>query len=263
MPETNQETIGKRQTFLLLFTLQLILRSGNRIRELENIVSKETKEQITPQKTPETTVPKKTVMKPENMGMTKSILSQAPRQVQKPAPEAEVSAVKPVEIKTPRKEISDVPEKMPERVLRIPEPRLPPEFQYLRPTPIFQEIDLDRINPLIYDNAVRIIECQGPDKPLIVSGSMGRKPTSIVLSNQDVEDTIQKFSSASRIPAENGVYKVVVGRLVFSAIISDVVPSKFMIRKMSAINPAAIPRSSNPNYNLFFGARNKRGIQTQ
>ena len=36
-------------------------------------------------------------------------------------------------------------------------------------------------------------------------------PTEIILSNNEIEDIIERFSRAAKIPIDIGVYKVVVG----------------------------------------------------
>lgn len=274
MPEKTENIIDKRQAFLLLFTLQLILNSSDKVNELSQIIkseeapkiSKERAEKQLPanriQKPAEKQPSPKRVQKPagpvrEEDRMIKSVLSRAPPQTGG-RPNG-IKAVKPVNIKVPRREIIQGQQINQGKVLRMPEPRLPPEFQFLRPTPTAKEIDLGKLNPLIYDRAVQTIECAGPDKPLIVTGAMGKKPTEISLDNGEIEDIIKRFSSASKIPAETGVYKVVVGRLIFSAVISDVIPSRFTIRKMALPRPAVPARgptpvfmNRNPNYKLFF-----------
>ncbi len=118
------------------------------------------------------------------------------------------------------------------RILRIPEPKLPPRFQYLAPIPTKRQIDLEKINPLIKDPAVKIIECYGPDENIIVRGTMGEKRTNIILSKEDVNQIIAKFSETAKIPINEGIFRVVVGRLILSAIISEVIGSKFIIKKM-------------------------------
>jgi len=118
------------------------------------------------------------------------------------------------------------------RVLRIPEPRLPPHLQYLKPVPRDIQIDLGRLNPLIKDPAVKMIECNGPDEHVLVKGSMGTKPTNIVLSKEEISNIIKTFSEISKIPMHEGVYRVVAGRLILSSIVSEVIGSKFMIKKM-------------------------------
>jgi hypothetical protein len=117
--------------------------------------------------------------------------------------------------------------------LWIPEPRLPPHIQYLKPTPIKKSIDLGKLNPLINDRFVKTIECHGPGENIIVKGSMGTKKTGIILSKEEIEDIIQRFSKETKIPVQEGIYKVVSGILIFLAIISEVTDKKFTINKMS------------------------------
>lgn len=120
--------------------------------------------------------------------------------------------------------------------LSIPEPKLPSHLEYLKPVPTnIPEIDLFKLNPLIKDRGVRIIEVN-PDEKVIVMGTMGTRPTDIILNKEDINRVINKFSELSKIPIEEGIYRVVVGNLILSAIISDVVGSKFIIKKM--ITPA-------------------------
>ncbi len=118
------------------------------------------------------------------------------------------------------------------RALMIPETKLPTHLQYLQPVPKNLEIDLEKLNPLIKDPAVKIIECNGPDEHIIVRGKMGVHPTNIVLGKEEINKIIETFSQAAYIPTHEGVFRVVAGRLILSAIISQVVGSKFMIKKM-------------------------------
>lgn len=119
------------------------------------------------------------------------------------------------------------------RVLTIPKPRLPSTLNYLKPSPSSNiEIDLGKLNPLVKDPMVKSIECSGADQSIFVKGSMGTKKTKIVLSKEEIDEVIKKFSEKSRIPVEEGVYRVVVGRLILTAIVSDVISSKFIINKM-------------------------------
>jgi hypothetical protein len=79
--------------------------------------------------------------------------------------------------------------------------------------------------------------------PVYVTGNMGNKKTGIVLSKDEIDEIINKFSEASKIPLGEGVFRVAVGKLVFSAIVSDVVSSKFIIKKL--LYPSA------PGYRRF------------
>jgi hypothetical protein len=230
MPKLKDSSLDKKQIFLLLFSRELIRNSEEGLFQLKRIIEEQNKPlEIVP-------IEKKT----EEIPITKSVLSEAPKVGN------ELAIVKPVNIHPPRQEISQLP-KFEYPILRIPEPKLPEEFEYLKPIPTTREIDLDKLNSLVNDPQIREIECEAPNKPIIVYGTMGKMPTGISLSNNEIEDTIQRFSEASKIPVDVGVYKVVVGNLIFSAIVSDVVPSRFLITKMKPStqtvirNPNAVP----------------------
>ena len=62
---------------------------------------------------------------------------------------------------------------------------------------------------------------------------MGVKKTNIVLDKEDIDQIIKAFSEKARIPIHGGILKMVVGRLVLSAIISEIIGSKFIIKKMA------------------------------
>ncbi|MBI4116781.1 hypothetical protein HY449_03500 [Candidatus Pacearchaeota archaeon] len=118
--------------------------------------------------------------------------------------------------------------------LRIPEPALPPQFRYLKPTPSERQIDIGKLNPLVQDPLVKSIECGGPGQNIIVTESGGAKKTSIILSKEEIDEIVERFSNVSKIPIHEGVFRVVVGRLIFLAITSQIVGSRFIIRKMIA-----------------------------
>jgi len=123
--------------------------------------------------------------------------------------------------------------KLPVPVLRIPETKLPQNLQYLKPTPTKLEMDLGKLNPLVKDPLVVSIECSGTDESVVVRGRMGVKKTNIILNKEEIDQTIKKFSEAAKIPIHEGVLKMAKGRLVLSAVISNVIGSKFIIKKMA------------------------------
>ncbi len=122
--------------------------------------------------------------------------------------------------------------KKPIKRLVIPEYKLPPTFQYLRPVFTKTDIDLGKLNPLIKDPMIREIQCNGPGKNIIVRGSMGEKNSNIILTKEEIDFILDTFSKKARIPVHEGVTKIIVGNLVLSAVISKVIESKFIIKKM-------------------------------
>jgi hypothetical protein len=162
----------------------------------------------------------------------------------------------PIQIKQIAKRFVTKP--VPKKIIRvetkthlfIPELKLPPHLEYLKPIPKPGiDIDLFKLNPLIKDPAIRLIEVN-PDEKVTVMGTMGTKPTDISLSKEDIDRVINKFSEVSKIPTNEGIYRVVAGNLIFSAIISGVIGSKFVIKKMVYPNPSTMQR-----YPPFFPKR--------
>lgn len=127
--------------------------------------------------------------------------------------------------------------------LLIPESKFPVHIQYIKPVPLSKEIELGKLDSLIMDSMVDEIECHGAGQNILVQGNMGNKKTGIVLDSGEIDDIIQKFSRETKIPAQEGIFKVVVGRLILLAIISEIVGSKFIIKKMPYEPPPQPPRN--------------------
>src|SRR5271157_2597469 len=113
------EPLDKKQIFLLLFSRELIKNSVEGLSLLKKIIKQENKPV-------EEKIP---IEKEEEIPLMKSILSEVPKQ------KGEISVLKPVNIHPQRMEISGGFQKIRYPILRIPEPKLPEEFQYLKPIP--------------------------------------------------------------------------------------------------------------------------------
>lgn len=214
----NKSSKDFKKFFLLQFTRELIKNSeSSAIFELKEIVkdkeeSKELKQTI-----------KKEILKREFLPLIQKELKE------KKLKEFEIP--KKIEINLKRGLLKKPLFRKP-RVLKIPEIRLPQRLQYLKPTPTRTEIDLGKLNPLISDPLVKEIQCNGENDNVIVVGGMGIKPTNIILTKEEIRDILKKFSEVSKIPLHEGIVKIVAGRLILSAIISEVISSKFIIKKM-------------------------------
>jgi len=195
----NQPKEDFRKNFLLKFTEHLIRNSApSGLFELEETIKEEKKD------------------------ISEKIKREI-KKIEKPSPKDSLTKTLPM---IRRREI-------PLRTLRIPETMLPQRLQYLKPSPTNTEVELGKLGVLVKDPMVRTIECNGEDEPIIVSGGMGTKKTGIVLSKQEIEQVLQKFSETAKIPLQHGVVKIVAGRLILLAIVSNVISSKFVIKKMT------------------------------
>jgi len=202
-----------RELFLLKFTKQLIdAHAPEDIAKLERILKKENKEGIIIQK--------------ESKELVKGIIHEKEKEL-KFLEEKKTHFKRKPDLKRSLDSLKRI-----KPILRIPETRLPQTFQYLKPTPTNTEIDLGKLNSFVQDPLVKVIECNGPDENIVVHGAMGTKPTNIILKKEEIDEIIKRFAEAAKIPQDEGVFKAVFGKLILSAIISETVGSKFVIRKM-------------------------------
>ena len=93
--------------------------------------------------------------------------------------------------------------------------------------------NLGKVDLLLKDPLIKIIECEGPDKELIIKKNGRMYTTKIIMNPAEIKEVLDSFSKEARIPVIIGVFKAVVGDLMISALVSDVVGSKFIITKMS------------------------------
>ena len=187
-----------KKNFMLVFTKELIIHSAKvDITKLENIIASKEK------------------------AITKKLIPKKEFPLQK---KGEIKRIKPPVF---RKQLT----RQLNPVLDIPPQQLPAHLAYLKPLPApIIDIDLYKLNPLIQDPAVKSI-IGNPDERVSVIVQSGTKITKIALNKEDIDRIINVFSEKSKIPVIEGIYKVVVGNLTLSAIISEVIGSRFVITK--------------------------------
>ena len=216
----NEISVENRAIILLEFTRSLLMHSSyGEMAELKKVIKEEEQ--------------KKTFIKRENIiqeppaPTIKEIVVEKEKGLQNLGKRNNEMEITKQLIEKPR-----IPIRIRPRVLRIPESRLPERLQYLKPTIQNIEIDIGKLNSLLHDPIVRRIECNGPGERIVVMAP-DPKYTDIILNKDEIMEVIQVFEEKSKIPATEGIYKVVVGKFILSAIISEVIGSKFSINKMN------------------------------
>ncbi len=128
------------------------------------------------------------------------------------------------------------------RVLRIPEPKLPENLSYLKPSLTQESLDLKEVNPLIKDSNVIEIESEGHNHFVKVSGTMGRKSTNLVLDQNQIDNILEAFSKKAKIPISVGLTRIVVGNLILTAILTNDGETQFKIKKIIPHQRTPFPR---------------------
>ncbi len=135
--------------------------------------------------------------------------------------------------------------KIPRKIIKIEDHPLPERLQHLKATATKKIIDLKKLNPLVQDSNVKIIQCLGENEKIIVTGKMGKKPTGITLSKEEINEIIDAFAFNAKIPKNEGLFKVVYGKLILTAMVSNTINSTFIIKKIE--NQIPRPRRMPPH----------------
>ncbi|MFH1238095.1 MAG: hypothetical protein ABIH79_02570 [archaeon] len=93
--------------------------------------------------------------------------------------------------------------------------------------------DYGRIKPLLDDPMISLIECSGAGEPVMILRAGQKQLTRITLSPDEIKRILQEISDNAHIPLLEGVFRASVGNFSINAIISDMVGSRFVIRKQT------------------------------
>ena len=142
-------------------------------------------------------------------------------------------------LRTPRRQL--LPRPMPFARPMPPQSRFQASMRGMRETSFMPQpqihpnvnIDLDKLNSLIHDPRISIIECPGPDKVVLAKIGSQVTATKMSLSQNEIQNIIEQFSKEAKIPIIPGLFKAAAGNLVITAVISDLVGSRFIISKIT------------------------------
>jgi hypothetical protein len=243
--QLKEQTKEFKELFFLEFTRELIKNiSENEVSKLKKIIEDEKEESEKKEKNFNRTIKQKIGI-PEELRKettTQRILTpiktkfKEKLEIDKGFEKSVKSSFKEFLPEIKRKEM---PKKIP--ILRIPEPILPERLQYLKPKPNKKQINLEKLNPLVVDPLIKVIECNGPDENIVIRGKRGVKKTNISLSKEEIDEVIKNFSEVAKIPVSEGIVRIVYGNLILNAAISPIVGTKFIIRKMAFNLPPPPP----------------------
>lgn len=138
-----------------------------------------------------------------------------------------------------------IPQRMMPRPIKAPsrapepfvQPASPPESNGAqdRPEPTLEElpalIGYGKIDPLLHDPSVSIIECEGPNKPLSIMRYGQRQRTRVSLYKAEIEQLLEKISEEVHIPLLEGVFRAAVEGFSLHAVISPTIGTRFVVKK--------------------------------
>jgi hypothetical protein len=99
--------------------------------------------------------------------------------------------------------------------------------------PVQMEVvgDYGKINDFLRDPTVSSIECPGPGKPLAIVRAGQRQMTRIFLSPEEIDVVLKNVSESSHIPLLEGVFRAAAENFTINAVVSEMIGSRFVIKK--------------------------------
>ena len=91
--------------------------------------------------------------------------------------------------------------------------------------------DYGKITQLLNDPSVQQIECTGAQKQILVLRLGQKQITKIALSSGEISELIENISNKAHIPLLNGVFRAAVDHLLISAVVSEMIGTRFVIKK--------------------------------
>tara|TARA_Y100000310_G_C20672355_1_gene811002 strand:- start:832 stop:1428 length:597 start_codon:yes stop_codon:yes gene_type:complete len=162
----------------------------------------------------------------------------------------------PIASVSPQPRIASVPRQMPfiqsRKLRQMPVQLTPPSAPATNRTPIAQpptmptspmrtisqtSLGLEKIDPILQDPSVQMLECPGPTRNLLVNRSGAIQTTSITLTQKEINDTLKQISEKTKIPLIPGVFKAAISNLLVTAVISEYAGTRFIIQKRATTTP--------------------------
>ncbi len=92
-------------------------------------------------------------------------------------------------------------------------------------------VTLDKLKGELSNPALFMLECPGPDKPLITTVDGRVSLSKIRLSGDEINGFMKEVSQKTRIPVSSGLFKAVIGSYMIIAVVSEFVGTRFVIQR--------------------------------
>jgi len=124
-------------------------------------------------------------------------------------------------VQPPRRFVRQIPQVMHQQI----QPPIMPGAQLTQ--------EYGKITPLLHDPSISSIECQGEGKQIMVIRMGQRQITKIILTKKEIDEILNKVSDSVNIPLLEGVFRAAVDNFSINAVISDIIGSRFVIKKQT------------------------------
>lgn len=99
------------------------------------------------------------------------------------------------------------------------------------PTPRGISFSIEKLNNILLDPLISMIECPGADKPIIATRGGISSVSKIILTEEEINNFMKDISQRTRIPVITGLFKALVGNFMITAVVSDFIGTRFVIQR--------------------------------
>ena len=96
-------------------------------------------------------------------------------------------------------------------------------------------INLGKITQILADPSVFSVECPGPAKNLLVNRAGSIQTSSLTLTKEEIEKTMEEVSEKTRIPLAPGLFKAAFQNFIITAVLSEFVGTRFIVQKKNPL----------------------------
>jgi hypothetical protein len=111
-------------------------------------------------------------------------------------------------------------------------PKQHPPLPSLAPaSPPLPETHTPKIQRYLAQPSTQSIECPGPDKPLILVQKGKPEIQQTTLTAEEIDSFLHTIATQTKIPLIPGLYKTFVGPFILTAVITEVVGTRFILQR--------------------------------
>lgn len=91
--------------------------------------------------------------------------------------------------------------------------------------------EFGKIDALLKDPMITTIQCFGPNKNIVVISSGVKRPTRIILSQEEINEILKKIAVLAHVPLIEGVFRAAIRDFILESVVSKTIGSRFVIKK--------------------------------
>jgi hypothetical protein len=113
---------------------------------------------------------------------------------------------------------------------------IPSQAHVVPQTPKSSAPTPNQLKNILEDSSINAVECQGPNKPLVLRKQGATVLSSVTLSEAEIQKQINQWAENTNSPLTNGILRADNENLTITAVVSDLIGSRFMVIRKPSVH---------------------------